>query len=223
MDKLHKPAQNSTHHRILQSLHINIKYLATESEEAVVSDKLEAVDEAGVGIAAFHLWEYHSRWRQVTRAQRSTLHLVILYQRLKCKHQYHHHVGLAQPSFTMCLYHSRQKGLLQPAGTDRQIWERHRNIDTIICCCDTPLKLRGPFKKFCKPICYTEKLFNIHHYNAHFSGIHVSLKQIWRHCNLWRHKAFYIGPSSQASTTDLSHSLFEKWAPQRIFLKFRKR
>jgi len=55
MDKLHKPAQNSTHHRILQSLHINIKYLATESEEAVVSDKLEAVDEAGVGIAAFHL------------------------------------------------------------------------------------------------------------------------------------------------------------------------
>ena len=47
---------------------------------------------------------------------------------------------------------------------------------------------------------------SIHQYNAHFSKTHVSLKRIWRHWNLWRHKAFSF---RQASTTDLSHSLFE--------------
>jgi len=48
----------------------------------------------------------------------------------------------------------------------------------------------------------------MHQQNAHFSETHVSLKRIWCHCNLWRHKAFYIGPSRQASTTNLGHSLF---------------
>jgi len=54
-----------------------------------------------------------------------------------------------------------------------------------------------------------EKLFNIDRpIKRTFSRTHVSFKRIWRHCNLWHHRAFYIGTSSQASTTDLSYSLF---------------
>jgi len=55
----------------------------------------------------------------------------------------------------------------------------------------------------------TKKLFNIYTLIKHtFSRTHASLKRIRRLSNLWRHKAFYVSHSSQASTTDFNHSLF---------------